>query len=116
MTRLVGIKFLIWYTDAGSTAVLDGIEYSHTKNPTAQTNEMTIGAMKPADPQPSIGPLVSARIKQMRKPIMRMTPGMSRRFHLGVRSLEAGADMRGMRKKPAAEKTKQRMATIRKNQ
>lgn len=92
------------------------MEYSQTKKPMAETKEMIKGAIKPADPQPSIGPFVSERMKQMRNPIIRMTPGMSRRFHLGDGSEERGAPMRGRRKMAAAEKMKERMATMRKNQ
>jgi hypothetical protein len=115
MAKDDGMKFLIWYTEAGSTAVRAGIEYSQAKKPIAHAAEMTIGAMNDGDFQPSIGPWVRARMRQMRKPIMRTTPGRSRRFHLGERSLEGGALMRGRRKKPMAQKMKQMIAMILKN-
>lgn len=116
MTKLEVMKFLIWKTELGSTADRAGIQASHKKKAAAETKEMMNGAINAADPHPSIGPLVRPRIKQMRNPIMKITPGKSSRFHLGDLSEERGALILGRRMKAPAEKTKQSIATIRKNQ
>jgi hypothetical protein len=56
------------------------------KKATPRGKEMMNGAMKLAADHPSIGPWVRERMKQIREPIMRTTPTMSSRFHLGVPS------------------------------
>jgi hypothetical protein len=114
--KLDGSMLMIFHTVLGSTATRGGMYASHTKNPTIKKKERTNGAMNAAEPQPSMGPWVRPRMKQMRKPIMSTTPGMSRSFHLETPVGVGAGGVQGRRRTAQALKDRARMATRRKNQ
>lgn len=101
--KLAMMIFGIFHTEDGRTADRGGIFASHTKNPMARKNERMKGAMKPGDDQPSIGPSVKENTRQMRAPIIRMTPRISSRRQRGVLSGARGVLAIGIRASAIAD-------------
>jgi hypothetical protein len=97
--KLAMMMFGIFQTDEGRTAVFGGILASQVKNPMTRKKDKMNGAMNAALPHPSTGPSVRARIKQMRAPIMSMTPRISSRRQVGVLSGSRGVLASGIRVK-----------------